>query len=384
MLPVRSRFLASLVIGLALVPCIAFGQVTTSTLLGTVKDAQGAVIPGVSVVLTSDTRGGLQVGEGVTDAQGNFVFPGTMPDTYSITVKLEGFKISKVSKIVVGAGDRIALPPFTLEVGTLAETVVVTADVQLIQAASGERSFTIPTQDVENLPISSRNFRDLAVLTPGVRANSAAMAGVERIGGGGYANIMMDGISAMDTGNNGQMIAMNTDAVAEVKVLTSAYQAEYGRSSGIQIMSVTKGGTNQFRGTVYDIERNSAWNANSEYNKQVGNPKSVSKQRDYGFSLGGPDRQARGQQQAVLLLQPRDAAAHERQLGADLPRADGARAAGRLLAVARQPREAVPVHQGPAARAAVQRDEHLGLLQGRRGAGEDPGEPALRARHGDS
>jgi hypothetical protein len=287
MLPRRLRLLAGLLIGLALVPCIAFGQVTTSTLLGTVKDSQGAVIPGVSIVLTSDTRG-VQVGEGVTDAQGNFVFPGTMPDTYSITVKLEGFKTSKVSGIVVGAGDRIALPPMTLEVGALAETVVVTADVQLIQAASGERSFTIPTQDVENLPISSRNFRDLAVLTPGVRANTAAMAGVERIGGGGYANIMMDGISAMDTGNNGQMIAMNTDAVAEVKVLTSAYQAEYGRSSGIQIMSVTKGGTNQFRGTVYDVERNSDWNANSEYNKQVGNPKAVSKQRDYGFSIGGP------------------------------------------------------------------------------------------------
>ena len=104
MLPVRSRFLASLVIGLALVPCIAVGQVTTSTVSGTVKDAQGGVIPGVSVVLTSDTRGGLQVGEAVTDAQGNFVFPGTMPDTYSVTVKLEGFKTSKVSSIAVERG----------------------------------------------------------------------------------------------------------------------------------------------------------------------------------------------------------------------------------------------------------------------------------------
>jgi hypothetical protein len=285
MLPLRSRILAGLVIGLALVPCIAFGQVTTATVLGTVKDSQGAVIPGASVVLTSDTRG-IQVGEGTTDAQGNFVFPGTMPDTYSVTVKLEGFKTIKSSGIAVSPGDRLALPTMVLEVGTLTETVVVTAEMQLIQAASGERSFTIPTQSVENLPISSRNFRDLALLTPGVI--SGANAGVQRIGGGGYANIMMDGISAMDTGNNGQMIAMNTDAVAEVKVLTSAYQAEYGRSSGIQVLSVTKGGTNQFRGTVYDVERNSAWNQNSWYNKQLGNPKSVSKQRDYGFSIGGP------------------------------------------------------------------------------------------------
>jgi len=285
MLPVRLRFLAGLVVGLALVTCLAHAQVTTATVQGTVKDAQGAVIPGATVTLTSDTRG-VQVGETVTDAKGDFIFPGTMPDTYAVTVKLEGFKTKKMSGMAVSPGDRFVVPPITIEVGTLTETVVVTAETQLIQAASGERSFTIPTQSVENLPISSRNFRDLALLTPGVIAG--ANAGVQRIGGGGYANIMMDGISAMDTGNNGQMIAMNTDAVSEVKVLTSAYQAEYGRSSGIQVLSVTKGGTNQFRGTVYDVERNSAWNQNSWYNKQVGNPKSVSKQRDYGISIGGP------------------------------------------------------------------------------------------------
>ena len=286
MLRDRFRVLVGVVVGLVLLPCLAFGQVTTATVQGTVKDAQGAVIPGATVVLTSDTRG-VQVGESTTDATGGFVFPGTMPDTYTIKVSLEGFKAFKLSGVTVGAGDRVALPAFTIEVGTLTETVTVTADVQLIQAASGERSFTIPTKDVENLPIQSRNFRDLALLTPGVVAYGNG-AGVQRIGGGGYANLMMDGISAMDTGNNGQMIAMNTDAVAEVKVLTSAYQAEYGRSSGIQVLSVTKGGTNQFRGTVYDVERNSSWNKNSWYNEQIGTPKSVSKQRDYGFSVGGP------------------------------------------------------------------------------------------------
>jgi hypothetical protein len=286
MLPVKLRYLASLVIGLALIPCIVFAQVTTATVQGTVKDAQGGVIPGATVTLTSDTRG-VQVGEAFTDAKGDFIFPGTMPDTYTVKVSLEGFKTIKNAGLAVSPGDRLALPPMTLEVGTLTETVVVTAETQLIQAASGERSFTVTTKDVENLPISSRNFRDLALLTPGVITSSTG-AGVQRIGGGGYANMMMDGISAMDTGNNGQMIAMNTDAVAEVKVLTSAYQAEYGRSSGIQVLSVTKGGTNQFRGTVYDVERNSKWNQNSWYNKQIGVAKAVSKQRDYGFSLGGP------------------------------------------------------------------------------------------------
>jgi hypothetical protein len=285
MLSERSRILAGLVIGLALIPCVAFGQVTTATITGTVRDAQGGIIPGATVVLTSDTRG-VQVGTSITDATGNFIFPGTMPDTYSVTISLEGFKTKKTSGFEVSSGDRLALPPMTLEVGALSETVVVTGESPLIQAASGERSFTIPTQSVENLPISSRNFRDLALLTPGVIAGQNA--GVMRIGGGGYANIMMDGISAMDTGNNGQMIAMNTEAVSEVKVLTSAYQAEYGRSSGIQVLSVTKGGTNRFRGSVYDVERNSNWNKNSWTNIQNGVAKTVSKQRDWGFSVGGP------------------------------------------------------------------------------------------------
>ena len=100
MLSERYRILAGLVIGLALVPCIALGQVTTATVSGTVKDGQGSVVPGAAVVLTSDTRG-VQVGETITDATGSFVFPGTMPDTYSVTVSLVGFKTLKTSGVVV-------------------------------------------------------------------------------------------------------------------------------------------------------------------------------------------------------------------------------------------------------------------------------------------
>ena len=83
----------------------------------------------------------------------------------------------------------------------------------------------------------------------------------------------MDGISAMDTGNNGQMLNMNIESIAEVKVLTAGYQAEYGRSSGLQITAVTKSGTNRFRGSAYDIKSNSDWNENSWVNEKNGNPK---------------------------------------------------------------------------------------------------------------
>ena len=101
-------------------------------------------------------------------------------------------------------------------------------------------------------------------------------------------NFTMDGISTMDTGSNTVLLQMNTESIAEVKLLVSGYQAEYGRSSGLQVMAVTKSGTNRFRGSVYDVERNSDWNANSKTNILNGLPKTISKQKDWGYSIGGP------------------------------------------------------------------------------------------------
>src|SRR5262245_4667580 len=92
----------------------------------------------------------------------------------------------------------------------------------------------------------------------------------------------------MDAGNNGQLLQMNVESIAEVKVLTSSYQAEYGRSSGLQITAVTKSGTNRFHGSLYDVERNSDWNSNSHVNILNGDPKTVLRQRDWGYSIGGP------------------------------------------------------------------------------------------------
>jgi hypothetical protein len=143
----------------------------------------------------------------------------------------------------------VALGTQTIEVGGAAETVNVSAEAALVQSQSGERSFAVTTTEVENLPVNHANFTSLTSLTPGVVQNGAS-AGGTRLGGAGQNNIMMDGISAMDTGNNGQMLNMGIESIAEVKILTQGYQAEYGRSSGLQITAVTKSGTNQFRGAA--------------------------------------------------------------------------------------------------------------------------------------
>ncbi len=163
----------------------------------------------------------------------------------------------------------------------------VTGEAPAIQASSGERSFTVSREAVENLPIASRSYMALAVLAPGVTLDSNNTP--VRIGGGGDPNIMMDGVSAMDTGSNRPLLQMNVESIAEVKVLTSGYQAEYGRSSGVQVTAITKSGTNRFRGSLYDVERNSDWYSNSKTNKLNGDPKAdPASERDWGFSIGGP------------------------------------------------------------------------------------------------
>ena len=205
-----------------LVACLAApracAQITTGTIAGTVQDSQGGVIPGATIVLISESRGTRSV-PGVTNATGDFVFPNMTPDTYTVEVTMPGFSTVQRRGVAVSGGDRVTLPPLTIAPGGASETIEVTAEAPLIQAQSGERSFTVSSAQVDSLPIGGgRNFTALTSLTPGV-------SGTTRLGGVGQNNIMMDGISAMDTGNNGQILSMNVESIAEVKVLSSGYQA---------------------------------------------------------------------------------------------------------------------------------------------------------------
>ena len=268
-----------------MIPAHAWAQVSTGTVTGTVKDGQGGVIPGATVTLTNE-RQGTVLAPAVTSSTGDYVFPNVPTGTYTVEVTMAGFASSKRTGVAVSAGDRVSLQPFTLDVAGAAETIKVTAEAPLIQSQSGERSFTITADAVENLPILNRTFSALASLAPGM--SNTGGNNPARLGGGGANNAMFDGIGIIDTGSNSIQLTMNMEAVGEVKVLVSNYQAEYGRSSGVQISAVTKSGTNQFRGSVYDIERNSDWNSNSWQNKRNGNPKTITKEKDWGYSIGGP------------------------------------------------------------------------------------------------
>ena len=210
------------------------------------------------------------------------------PDTYTVEVTAPSFKMLRRTGIVVSGGDRVGVPPMALELGGTAETVTVTAEVALVQTQSGERSFAVQQKQVESLPVVRGNFTSLVAFVPGVNGGDTTSAGGTRLGGVSQNNIMMDGISAMDTGNNGQMINLNIESIGEVKVLTQGYQAEYGRSSGLQITAVTKGGTNSFHGSGYGIFTNSDWNSRTWLQQKNGDAKPYAYTSIYGYTIGGP------------------------------------------------------------------------------------------------
>ncbi len=286
------RSTSLMLVGLAallLLSGLALAQITTGTVTGRVIDTSGAVVPGAQVSLISQTQG-TRTAPVPTNRTGDYVIPNLAPDTYTVEVTADSFKTTQRTGIVVTGGDRVGVPPITLEVGATTQTVDVSAQAALVETQSGERSAAIESTQINELPIVHGNFTTAVALTPGVSATpgQSNYGGGTRLGGAAQNNIMMDGVSAMDTGNNGQMLSMNIESIGEVKVLTQDYQAEYGRSSGLQITSYTKSGTNELHGSGYGLFTRWNWNDNSWANQSNHVPQAKTSQEIYGYSVGGP------------------------------------------------------------------------------------------------
>ena len=273
----------------------AFGQITTGTVTGTVKDEQGLAVPGATVTLVSEGRG-TRMAPVYTGANGEFVITNVLADTYTMEITLEGFRTVNRAGVIVSGGDRVTLGAMSLSVGGASETVTVTAETPLIQAQSGERSFSISTEAVQAIAVNGRNYNNLANLAPGVVAGTVNGLRVNQ------NTLQIDGITSVDTGNNGNGVTLTVDAVQEVRVLTSSYQAEYGRSAGAQISAVTKSGTQQFRGSFYADRRKDDLNANTWLNKERGLPKQKINQSDEGYTLGGPIGRPNGRSKFFFFL----------------------------------------------------------------------------------
>ena len=246
----------------------AAGQGTTGQIGGSVVDQQGAAVPGASVsVRNADTQ---TVRDVVTSPDGTFVIANVIAGAYEIKVSLSGFKTYTQPGIRVSATERVSLAPIILQVGGMTEQVSVEASAVRVQTQSGERSSTITAEQLESIGLKGRDYLGMLQLLPGVEdtrnreAPGWEAANNLTINGMANFNLTYDGITNKDTGQNRANYASPAlDSIAEVKVQSSNFQAEYGRSAGATITVITKSGSSRFSGSAAYFKRHEMFNENT-------------------------------------------------------------------------------------------------------------------------
>jgi hypothetical protein len=273
-----------------------WGQNVSATINGTVRDSSGAVIPGASVTLTKTDTGTTRIVQ--SNTEGYFVFSDVLAGTYSISVEHTGFKTYRQADIRVTAGETRALGDVQMQIGQVAEVLTVEATAAPVDLGSGEKAGVVTGEDLDRTAIRGRDFLDMLRLLPGVvdeqdGREAPGPDGIRNLFINGarenQKNMTVDGVTNMDTGSNSTThTAPTIDMIAEVKVLTSNYQAEFGRSVGGTIIVITRGGTQQYRGSASWSYRHESLNANDFFNNRNGVQKPPYRYNTAAWSLGGP------------------------------------------------------------------------------------------------
>jgi hypothetical protein len=279
---------------LATLPAIVQGQ--NSSILGTLTDPTGAVVPKGTVTVTEKATGATQTGD--ANELGLFRILNLLPGTYSLKADVTGFKKLEISDIVLPSGQIRDLGKVTLALGTVTEEVSVTAQATPVQTASSERSELIDSNQLKDVALKGRDVFGYMRLIPGVvdtqsdrsLAGSTATANININGmRSGSKNVTFDGVTELDQGGaDNVFVSPSLDAVGEVKVLTNAYQAEYGRTSGGTINFVTKAGSQDFHGSAFWNRRHESMNANTFFNNRSGIQRPVYRYFVGGGTIGGP------------------------------------------------------------------------------------------------
>ncbi len=249
-------------------------QGLTGQISGTVTDSGGGVLPGATVTVknagTNTTR------ETITGSDGAFLFPDLLAGKYDITVTVNGFKTYEQKGITLASTERVALRAIALEVGGLAETVTVQAESVQVQTTTAARSGLITRENIDDIALKGRDFAGMLKLLPGVIDTTnreapgwGSMGGLSINGRSGGFNFSYDGVTNKDTGSNsGNYAAPALDSIAEVRVQTSNFQAEYGRSSGATITVITRSGTKDWHGSAAYYKRDTNLNGNEFSRRQ--------------------------------------------------------------------------------------------------------------------
>jgi hypothetical protein len=290
--PFQLRFLFVLLIALIGFSASTFAQ--QATIVGTVTDPSGAVVPNVAVAITNTDTGLSRTFP--TNDVGQYVAPDLQIGHYEVKATAAGFKAAEQKNIVLTVGDRVRID-FQMQMGAAQETVTVEANAVHVQADSGEVSNLITDQQMSQIAVNGRSIYQLAQLTPGA---SSQINNFVNTPVGGDSNVefngmrqnhniyLLDGGEDDDRGGAGGMsIAPSTDAIAEFRALTSNYSADYGLSSAATMTMVLKSGTNQLHASAWEFNRNDAFDARGFFNPA---PNKVNELRlnVFGFNVGGP------------------------------------------------------------------------------------------------
>jgi hypothetical protein len=269
---------------------------TSGTITGTVTDPSGSAIPGATVTVTNIGTG--VVARTLTTGPGGIYAAESLPvGTYQVSVAASGFQTGVSSSLTLNVADRLGVD-FRLKLGATSQRVEVTGAAPQVQTQSGAISDTVSTQQISQLPILDRNFMELQVTVPGAIKVAGDELGKSFYNQKGFningfdqsmTGYQLDGGQNTDVGNaTSPMTAPPPDALAEFKVLTSNYSAQYGTAGGAELLAVTKSGTKDFHGDAYDYLRNNALDANNFFLNAAGESIPPFRYNDFGYTVGGP------------------------------------------------------------------------------------------------
>jgi hypothetical protein len=293
------RVVLGLIVAAALLPRSLAAQAVTGTILGTVSDSTGAVLPGATVTLTHTGTGLVRTV--TSDSAGEFTAPSLPTGKYTVVAELSGFKTVSFANIDVGVDQRVRVN-VRLDIGAVSESVTITGNSPLVQTSSSELGTTVQEEQIKTLPLNGRNFVNLTRTVPGVvrgipganidgagslawRASASFSANGQRPRDNNY---MLDGVDNNETWLQTVVIFPSVDALDEFKLQTSTYSAEFGRSLGGVVNLQIKSGTNVRHGSVFEFLRNDAFDANNFFNNRAGRPKPDFSQHQFGGTSGGP------------------------------------------------------------------------------------------------
>jgi len=277
--------------------CGSFAQsdIGGATLNGTVADASGARVAGAKITVSNSATGFTRTIE--SNETGLYSFSRLPVGTYDVSAELTGFKLAKRTGVQLSIG-AVATLDISLEVGAAQDQVSVTADVPVVETTRSQTSTVVNEKAVADLPVNGRNFLDFTLLTPGVTRDATRGGDLSFGGQRGTANsVLVDGADSnnvffgQSTGRAGtgrNPYSFSQDAVLEFQVSTNGYNAEAGRAGGGVINVVTKSGTNDIHGTVFEFFRDKGLNANTWANNRAGRPKRAYHFNQFGGNVGGP------------------------------------------------------------------------------------------------